>query len=611
MLVLGACGPAHHQLPDESRSPTDDLSPALRLPPGAAAAKALATLASARPSCDGLWLRSRYLLDLFDWVRLLPSETGPGLEMLWSGCALEGKPARGRIATDQVLAALEGLLRQTATRCKAGLERELASHAASGLALLAADRASRAGPAAALQVAVAYRRIIRGGSPFAENARLRLVDWCAEAFRLAAGGDPRDQQLRLDYCLFPLFPADPSPYFSDDPAERPPDPPWTVLREALVRARDGLKGSRLAPLVERLAVQHRRFFTEAAPLLPAPLRLSSLDLPRLEGGHAWDRTPIVAVHPKGYVVDGLAVLEENERALELAVAARLHNDERRHITLVAERTVLASRLLDLGRLARKAGATTMGLAGVREVARPTRGDVQSLVFGDKPVVRLEEITVSLDLLAAVEDSGPARSLPRGLIFDPRTAEGQLALSVGRDGVQVMSRDGRLGPVSVRDLPAQLAVIRKVYPEDRSIVVAPDGATTYEDLLAVVAAARRHDGQPLFPGAALAQPSRLTQPAEELAPVLRLLAGAKVEAEPQRNRSWPALARRCYLETLRKFVGNGKRPPEGTLRIGVTRQGPRIRGGTLRHPGLRRCVRQRLSTVPLPPSPQPVVLTFTR
>jgi hypothetical protein len=588
----------------------------LTLPPERGTGAALAELAKGE-TCQAAWLQARYLLDLFDWVRLSESrdttegKTDEALKLLWTVCGRSGTPSRGRLATDEVMTSLKQHLERAVDRCARD---PLEVHAREGLELLSADRSGRRSVKQALEVVVVYRRIAHSSSPLAPNAVVRLVDWCAKAFRLAAGGDPNRQHQRLNHCLFPLFPAHPGPYFEDNPALRPPDPPWTVLQTALAEARAGLEGTRLEALGTRLKRDDERFFSVAGAKLPTPLRMDRFDLPRLTtGAQPWDRTPVVVIGDKGYLVGGRAVLADDVEALERAIAARLHNDGRRSITVVANRSSPADRVLEVGRAARRAGALTMWLGVARKVRdRPVAGDVQAKVFGDKPVLRLEGIPVSLRELGATR-SGVSRSLPRALGYDPRTAQGHISLLVTRDGVHVSSRDGRMTQaVRVKDLSHRLLELRQLYPGDRSVLLAPGRVTTYEDLEAVATATRHHKGQPLMPGIALAKASQLASSEKDLAPVIRLLGRADVEMTPRVNRAWPDLAFRCYLDVLRDFVEKkNARPPEGTLQVRITRKGPRAGKGTLRNRKLSRCVERSLGKAPkLPEKLKRITLSFS-
>jgi hypothetical protein len=613
---LASCGPAHGPA---SRPATPRVSASvisqLTLPPRRGSGAALAQL-SRGATCQAVWLRARYLLDLFDWVRLSEGGAASGdgaLRLLWTGCGLSGTPGRGGLATHEVMAALRQRLASAGRAC-AGRNETFEAAAREGLELLAADGAGRGSVGEAMKVVVVYRRIASSGSALAPNARVRLVDWCAKAFRLAAGGDPDRQHRRLDHCLFPLFPAHPGPYFDDDPALRPPDPPWTTLQAALARARAGLEGTRLEALGARLKRADERFFSEAGARLPTPLRLDRFDLPTATAPtRPWDRTPVVVIGDKGYLVGGRAVLADDTDALEQAIAARLHNDDRRSVTIVANRSSLAERVLEVGRAARRAGALTLWLGVTRRVRdRPAAGDVQTEVFGKKPVLRLEGIPVSLSELGATR-SGVSRSLPRGLGYDPRTARGRISLLVTREGVHLSSRDGRLTLASRVDgrLPLSLLELRQLYPGDRSVLLAPGRVTTYEDLVAVAAAVRHHRGQPLLPGIALVKPSQLASPEKDLAPVIRLLGRADVTMTPRVNRTWPDLAFRCYLDVLRGYVEKKGAPPVGMLRLRISARGPKAAGGTIRNRKLSRCVERVLEKAPKLPDPvKRITLSFS-
>jgi hypothetical protein len=293
------------------------------------------------------------------------------------------------------------------------------------------------------------------------------------------------------------------------------------------------------------------------------------------------------------MVGGVAVLEGDQAALEQAIARRLHNDRRRRVTVVAGPTCTAARLLRVGRSARRAGARIMDLGVVRKVAeRAPAGDVQRAVLGEKrPVMRLEGIPVYLGLLSATDPAGIARDLPRGLGYDPRTAQGGLTILIRRSRARAFSKDGALPEVGFKSLTGQLPALKRSYPEDRSIVLAPGTDADNSGLVTVASLARK-----VFPGLALTTVSRIAVPEEDLTPLIQLLAGARVRISPQGgDPAWPHLLHTCYLSTLRSLSrGRGRRrPPKGTLALLRGAKGIRIAGGTLQHRGLRRCIRDRL------------------
>lgn len=589
LLAVTYCGPPPHPVhphtsPDEALTP--ELLSRLSLPPTKASREALNLLKQIadQGSCQAAWLRGQYLIDLFDAARLLPQDlpyAQLGLSVLWSSIGLAGEPARGRLATRQVLVSLTDVLSSVPEDCP---QRAMVNTANR---LLDTDQERRTTTREALAVVMKYKEIAYSKAPLAPNALLRLVDWCAKAFRLAAGGESAQMHVRLNQCLYPLFDADPTPYFEADAAKRPPDPPWPILRAALDKLRSQLLGTRLRKVAEQLQKTDSTFFELAAASLPTPLNLGLLTPPRDTGGVPWDRTPLVLVSDRGYVVGGLAVLEEDAEGLVKAVAKRLHNDRRGRLTVVASPSSPASRIIAVARAASRAGAHTLELGIARRVAdQPSAGDVQAAIFDKQPVLRLEGIPVFVGMFASSAVPNPARDQPRGMAYDPRTATSKLALILGRGGLRIRSRDGSLSPFRFEDLSARIKTLRKAYPFDRSLVLAPDPSALYSELVGVASRART-DG---LPGLALSTPGRLeTPPERDLAPVLRLLATASIAFEPLLSRSWPDLARRCYLETLRGFVQGSKKPPEGTLKLRTGPRGTRLVGGTLRHVDLRRCM----------------------
>ncbi len=254
LLMWTSCAPSSPPLSSQPRpSDISQFSIHLKLPPAAETPAALHRLErlGRQGSCPAAWLSAQYLLDLFDLTRLtggLPSDSGASShKLLWQRLGLSGPPGRGRLATQQVLQGLVQRFRDIAPRCP---EKENARLA---LDMLRVDSTPRKTIERALAAAVRYKKIARSGSPLRPNALLRLADWCDKSFHLAAGGDPSQQHRRLNQCLFPLFDADPSPYFEEDPQRRPTDPPWSVLAEELKLRYQALVQTRFAKLAEDLA----------------------------------------------------------------------------------------------------------------------------------------------------------------------------------------------------------------------------------------------------------------------------------------------------------------------------------------------------------------------
>ena len=575
---------------------------ALKIPPLAGTAEALERLGAEakKGHCESAWLRVQYLIDLLDTARL---HAGAGEDdaaknplarahpLLWKALDLLGDPGRGRLATRQALDALDKEIGAAPPKCIA-----LKDRLADARSLLQADRAPRQEVGDALRSAVTYKKIARSGSLLAPNARLRLAHWCLSAFRLAAGGMPAMQHARINHCLLPLYDADPSSYFDQDPLKRPPDPPWPVLRRALDAQLAGLQETRLAALSTDLSAAAKTFFSRAAPTLPTPLDLSRFHAPTNNQGAPWDRTPVVLAPSQGFYVGGRAVLPDDEEGLQKAMAARLAGDRRGRITLVTAADTPAAMVSYVGRAARLAGARTLALGVMEQVAKQApASDVQYAVFGKRPVFRLHEIPVSLLLLSARASTPLARDRPRGMEYDPAAAKNSLMVRVDRGTFGVASKHGVLPPVRFKELLSTLRTLRRAYPDDTSLVLVPGAGATYDELVAVAGIARRDAGQPLFPGLALASRGHAQPSAEDLGPLLRLLSAATVSVTPPLTRALPLLLRRCYLDTLRTLKKKEK-VPHGLLVLKERKGKLRLAGGTLKHRALRGCItRDVLST----------------
>ena len=598
ILLAGGCsGPTVRPDPVGPAPIPASIKAALEIPPVAGTAAALQHLGdeAKKGHCESAWLRIQYLVDLLDTARL---QAGAGVEgvrdkdlerahpLLWRALGLSGDPGRGRLATRQALDALSRVLGRAPMKCA-----WIRDHVADARTLLEVDRAPRQEVADALRSAVAYKKIARSESPLAPNARLRLAHWCLSAFRLAAGGMPAMQHARINQCLLPLYDADPSSYFEMDPLKRPPDAPWPVLRRALEAELAGLQKTRLGALSASLSAAAKGFFSRAAPTLPTPLDLSRFHAPVSGLGAPWDRTPIVLATAAGFYVGGQAVLPDDEEGLQKALAARLAGDRRGRITLVTTGDSVAAMVSYVGRAARLAGARTLALGVMTQVAaRAPAGDVQFAVFGKRPVFRLHEIPVSLLLLSARATRPLARDRPRGMDYDPAAARNGLMVRLDRGRFTLASKHGVLPAVSFKQLLATLRTLRRAYPDDTSLVLAPGSGATYGELVAAAGLARRDAGQPLFPGLALASRGQAQPSEEDLAPLLRLLSSATVTVSPPLTRALPMLLRRCFLDTLRTLKKKQK-APRGTLVLREHKGKLRLAGGTLKHRALRGCVKR--------------------
>ncbi|MBW2731496.1 MAG: hypothetical protein JRH20_03830 [Deltaproteobacteria bacterium] len=393
---------------------------------------------------------------------------------------------------------------------------------------------------------------IRGG-PLATNARVRLLHPCVRAFRHALREEPRRQRPVLSRCLYALFEAEPAPYFVANPAQRPPEPPWTLLREELHRA-FLLMQSRFAALARLQIDADRSFFKHACAELPTAVDLPRLNLPVSEQGRPYDRSPVVTVLPESFMVDGLFVQGGDRPALQKAIHKRLRGDARATLTVVMPATGSAGAIYELGRAARREKVHTL-LLGVRRLVAPTAapGDVQARMVGKGGVWRLEGIPVSVRLLS-LRPGETSRDRPRVLLYDPLATEARLALTFTATSWRFESRYGALPALRAGDfkgLRRQLGLLRRAFPEEGGLIVAPAHNLSYAELIKIVKAVRYVGRKPLFPALALAQRYGLASSLRDLAPLLAALDGVAVEGG---NATQEVALKACCRRALARSYG---------------------------------------------------------
>ena len=506
------------------------------------------------------------LVDLFDRARLLGDDRSRAL--LWSG--LGGDEGRGEEATRRAIDAL------AAEADRAGLA-DLA-------ALLDDDREELDG-GDARSLAVHRKRVAALADPAVGHALLSLYATCARALVDAANAPPWRRAMIANRCLYPLYDADPEPYFARDPSTRPPDPPWTRYFAGLHRLLDELRrrAPRVDNLVARIAEQLDRFietldrdgiappdFARLMPLLPT----GDADLP------AYDREPWVIVDRDMAVVGRARFGPRDHELVEriegvLALQRGSENgaaEARGRVALFVSVDNGADAIETLCMLARRGGADSVELVlSAPSLTRPPPGDV----WADQPLDR-RPVTLPLELRAT---SG--RDRPRDLEMAPAA----LTLLVGPDGLTAFATDGaaELGPIAAA-APA-IARLRRAFPDEAQINLAIDPAASYRDLVTAALNARRRFRRVML----VDVPRRPVR--DELAARLRRRAAARFEIEGD-----PALAARaellrgCYLDAL------GRNPSlTGTLTL---RPGspPSLGNGAPADPALRACLASRAAAL---------------
>ncbi len=593
---LGAisCAPPHGITPKLSEPlPPPQIESLLSIPPKKDTLHALDTLEkkAQKGTCRAGWLRVQYLFDLFDALRVLPYKKDVeqlGLLTLWKGLRLPGPPARGRHATVEVVHRFAEEIERLAPRCSS--EYPLADLKT----LLHIDKAPRQTEKQATLVAVAYKKIARSDSPLAANSQLRLIDWCAEAFHLAAGEIPPLKHHHLLQCLFPLFDANPAPYFDKDPEKRPFDPPWTLLRKKLFQELENLKTSRLKAVADALERKYKNFFNLATSALPTALNLAVYSLVQSTAGVPWERTPIILVTEKGFIIGSQAIFDSNTAALEEAIVRHLHNDRRGIVTVAAVADSAAIRILDIARAARRAGASSLHLAVKRKIAsRSPASDAQAMVFGGGPIFRCEGIPFSLRLLPSTTPLISTRDKPRGQGFDPMSAPNNLTVLVKQNAVEITSKDGFIPSVPLAGLPLLLKKLHRAYPLDRSILLAIDKQATVADIIHASEFLRRGT-PPIFSGFALVQGSNIRSPkVSDLTPLIESISSVKLTIEPLSNNMNVPLWT-CFVEMAWPLLKKEKPLPFGTLKIRIAKNNAKVVSGSFSAPrGFKRCISKRL------------------
>lgn len=529
LLLSLACGGAAH------RPTAPGLAP-ITLPPDAHAAASLA--AAQRRAADGdgaaAWRRVHNLVNLFDWARFGDDAAARALLLAATGVTDAGPDAAARGRTtdavlDAILVEVDALL---------GRER---LHAGGGAArvLLDGDRHPPADRAGLLARAVALKAIARGNGPLAANATLRLLAMCDRAFRDALAAPARERPLLLATCLYPLWDADPAPYFDADPARRPPPPSWEELdaRRAQLVASLGRGASRLAPLAARLRAAEEKALAAGreAGLWPRALDPRAMGVPMVADPGAalpYDWEPLI-------FVDDPSAAELARFAGELG--GMLETDGRGRVALALRADAAARGLLDMAALARRLGAAEVELVvGFEQQVRAPAGDYWYGRARDGHVPRAGV----LRLLADPAALGARAGLGLTLVVEPTRW-------------QIVAPSGAMPPIAIgadvlparTELRAQLAAILDAFPDEAGLVVVPDPQVTIAALASAVHAAARTGNGVALVGALAVGATRPRAGSGELAARVERRAGARVTVVPDALAPHAARARRCVQDAL--------------------------------------------------------------
>ncbi len=534
------------------------------------------------------WARARYLLDLFDDARL--RRDGESLAILHRALGTSpDAPRQGPAATDTALhalaVALDGILARDRLHAEAQAARTLV-----GWDL---DRPrERAAVHGRLE---AVKAIARGGGDVAANARLRLHAYCRQALEDVRRARRADRTRIAAHCLYPLYTADPAPYFAEDPAARPPPPDWRALLADL----DRLLGTviehpgRLSVTAQALRAELADLEPVLASALPAPPDPVALGLSRVDHGPPYDDTPLLTL-------DASAAADQLE-----ALRSALVEDGRNTVTVVIPAVAPAAQVLDAAERAAGAGAAQLGLLAWNEQAVALRaGDYWSAHAPPSGRARrLVAIPLSLARLgsgaspsSASPSNTPAPAHPVAPAAAPDPGLG-LHLVIDRETWRLTSPTGEVAALAtssetgdpVEGLRAALARVRSAFATPQTLVLVPGREATAGALVTAAAAALApHQDQPLVAGLALTR-SGLAPRVSTLAQRIARRASASVDIAPAELAARSPIVRACYQDVL-----DARPAAAGTVRLERRGTGLVVTGPA--DWGLRACAENTLGPV---------------
>lgn len=530
---------------------------------------------------EAAWARAHYLLDLFDDARFARDDSS--LAVLHRALGLPGPPARGKEATDLILASLDAAVDKVLA-----LDPEHAD-ARAAKSLLAFDLQPPARRALVFRQMKAVKTAARGDSAVVGNARLRLAGYCARALVDAATARYAERIERVAHCLYPLYDANPEPYFAAHPERQPPPPDWRHLASELdsMFARVASSDTRLARAGGLQRQFMARFVSQKGGEMPTPPDL--IGLPALARATPYHWTPLVT---------RTTLDQEATEALGRAVAG----DERSTLAIALQARAPASEVVAAAALARTVGAEKLELVGAgKQTLRAPRGDYWHSRSRDGEVGRAGVVTLSLAPYAGMDDK-------QTRFWDPARATLGLHLVVASDTWQLVAPSGSMPAVTTASatgsgstgpeaaLRAQLRDVRAAYPEQDSLrIVANPDASAGSLVRAVAASLRDARGRPLMRRVALAGNPPVSR-GNRLAQSVARRKGARVAIEPRQLAVRTSVVRACYQDHLERRAGTrGRYRLERTApRTGAEKQ-VRVVSGP-RDARLRRCVLEAMTAI---------------
>ena len=534
------------------------LAPALIAACGGATTSASGPATTAAPDRFAPVLRA---LVLFDRARF--GRDDAALAAL--STELTGAPdriRRGVAGTDQAIEALmlrvDEVLRDDRLHPRAVEARTLLEH----------DRRPPDSRGAMWQRMMQLRRIAGGADELAAAARLRLASTCVQALRDAAEAPWRHRPRIAAHCLYPLYEADPEPYFAAEPARRPPTPEWhrviEDLRELLAA---GPAWGELEPARQAML---RSIEPLAAPgVLPAEPR--AMLFPAVEEAELYDFTPLIkpALRYEPANIERIAELVQADGRGRVALA----------VEASAERPAAA--ILAAARAAAAAGASDVEiLVGTEQKVAVPPGDHFAGRMPDGVAGRAAVVPLSLAPLGGPDQD--ERS-PRLLDW---TVGLRLHLVVGEGAWRLVAPDGELARSTISEdthgagaLLRALEQVRAAYPEAQHLLLVLEPDARYPVAALLAAGAARRGGAPFF-RIGLAATAPVVRERGLAARVARR-AAAQVAITPDALASHTGAALACYRDLVERSPALA-----GAVRLEIQRGVARVAGRADRR--LARC-----------------------
>lgn len=536
--LLAAC--TRHSRPATNKALAVGPSPAelaaLSIPPGATSEDALRSLEikADRGSAQAAWERAHYLLDLFDSTRFAHDEASRALLAQTTGRPLDAMrgPAATQAIAELLVLEVDHVLE---------LDRQH-SPALQAQTLARIDAVPPKNRSEVFQHMQELKRIARGESLVATGASLRLFAHCRSALVDASQFSGPGRRVALSHCLYPLFDADPEPYFHNSPSQRPPPPTFDRLHSELKIMLSAEAMGRLAKAFAAQRTWLEEFDNENrlrfAQLDPIAARLASVD---------------IATPSDDYPIVELSAAPEARAKLRRSLSA----DGRRIAAVAIAADAPVSKTLEAASAAAKAGAQQLSLlVAIRQRLSVPTGDYWSQHLSGDSVTRLGDLKISLALLGADKAPVGEDSQVRVGQWNPDRSKLKLYLLISPKKWRLVSPDGELAVINTGvghprvALWYALQTILSAYPDETGLVLVPSKETTHGTLVMVAEAARHDpDGVEFLADLALSPTAPKVKKGKALRQRVARRAAAKVSVVPESLAPRLPIARRCYLEVL--------------------------------------------------------------